>query len=184
MALQRLEPDRSVLLFIDLQERFAPVIHRWEEVLTTAERAAHAAELLELPVLLTEQYPKGLGRTVPPLVQALGERYLPIEKRAFSACGAEGFSERLQALGRDQVILLGIEAHVCVLQSCLDLLEGGWSVFALADGISSRRPEDRALGLGRMERAGAVLVSLEMALFELIRSAAHPRFREVQALIK
>ena len=141
------------------------------------------AHILGLPVLVTEQYPKGLGRTVPEVAEHLaGAR--PIEKVAFSALAADGFAGALQESGRDQVLLCGIESHVCVNQTAEDLIADDIEVHVSRDAVSSRTLENRELGLDKMERSGAVLTSVETALFELLREAGTPEFKQIQGLIK
>jgi nicotinamidase-related amidase len=141
------------------------------------------ARVLGLPTLVTEQYPKGLGRTVPEVTAHLDE-VEPIEKVCFSAVQADGFSRELQDTRRDQVLLCGIESHVCVNQTAEDLLADGIEVHVAQDAVTSRTAENRALGLHKMERSGATVTSVETALFELVRQAGTPEFKEVQALVK
>lgn len=155
-----------------------PAMHDPERALNGMRVAVLAALKLGLPVRVTEQYPKGLGRTMPTLIDALGEAYQPIEKTRFSAEAAMRGSEI------ESVLLCGIEAHVCVLQTALDLIDAGFHAFALVDAVDSRSPQNKRLGLERMRQSGAVLVSIETALFELMQDARHPRFKELQGLIK
>jgi flagellar biosynthesis/type III secretory pathway ATPase len=138
------------------------------------------ARVLGLPTLVTEQYPKGLGRTVAEVAEHL-DGVEPLEKVAFSAVEAEGFDAALQA---DQVLLCGIEAHVCVSQTAEDLLAKGVEVHVAQDAVTSRTADNRSLGLHKMERSGATVTSVETALFELLRRAGTPEFKEVQALVK
>ncbi|MDA1192610.1 MAG: hydrolase [Candidatus Poribacteria bacterium] len=184
MHVPRLSRENTALLIVDLQERLLPVIHEHERALHRSQVVSETAKRLGLPILLTEQYPKGLGHTAKSLIDMLGDAYRPVEKTAFSACGAEGISEALERSGVENVLIVGIEAHVCVLQTALDLLEGGYRVFPVADAISSRAVENRDLGLGRMAQSGATLVSTEMVVFELLRTAQDPDFRSLQQLIK
>ena len=184
MSLPRLRTDETGLLVVDVQERFAPVIHEMERVVHGCVIAIRAARELELPIYVTEQYPAGLGKTVPEIVDVLGDAYRPTEKFSFSACGADGLSEAIETSRRKSLLVVGIEAHVCVMQTVLDLLDDGYDVFPVADAISSRSPEDRSLALDRMRVSGATLVSTEMLLFELLRTAKDPRFRALQKLIK
>jgi nicotinamidase-related amidase len=146
-------------------------------------RLVKAFRALDLPILVTEQYPKGLGSTVPELRAALAPGAIP-EKTAFSSYGCAGLPEALRATGARCVLACGIETHVCVNQSVHDLLAAGYAVHVAADAVESRRASDREAGLRKMERSGAVLTSCEMAAFELLRDAKHPRFKEVQALFK
>lgn len=184
MSTPRLTREGTTLLVVDIQERLLPVIADAERLLRRSVVAVQIARALRLPVLLTEQYPKGLGRTVPEVVDALGDAYRPVEKTTFSACGDDGVGDALRATNARNVLLVGIEAHVCVLQTALDLLDGGYRVFPVADAISSRHAEDRSLGLERMRQNGAQLVSTEMLLFELLGASKDPNFRTLQNLIR
>jgi isochorismate hydrolase len=154
------------------------------EVLQRALVVVQVARRLGLPVFVTEQYPKGLGRTVEELVAALGEGYLPYAKTAFSAWQAPGLREAVRAVGARSLLVAGVESHVCVLQTVLDLLDRAFHVFVVADAVSSRHAENRELGLQRMRQAGAVLVSTEMLLFELLATADTPDFKPLQQLIQ
>jgi nicotinamidase-related amidase len=172
----------SGLLLIDFQARLMPAIAEAETVIANARRLLKAARLLELPVMLTEQNPKGLGPTVPELLAEAGNESTTLAKQSFDACRAPGFFERLP--GRAKMIVAGCEAHVCVLQTALGLLEAGRRVHVVGDAVGSRRAESRSAALERLARHGAEIVTTEMVLFEWLESAQHPRFREIVALIK
>jgi len=175
-----LAPEGAVLLLIDLQERLMPVIHDRQAVVARAVRLAEAAALLDVPVRATEQNPAGLGPTVSPLAaypQAV------LAKTTFSAAGDPGFPALLPA-GSGEIIVAGCEAHVCVLQTVLDLLAAGRRVIWAADATGSRDPADRAAALDRARQHGAEIVTSEMVLFEWLHDARHPKFREVQKLLK
>ena len=174
-----LSPDGAVLLLIDLQERLMPVIADHEVVVARAVRLAEAATLLDVPVRATEQNPAGLGRTVPPLS---GYPQAVLAKTTFSAAGDPGFAALLPAAG--EIVVAGVEAHVCVLQTVLDLLDAGRRVVWAADATGSRDPADRAAAIDRARRHGAEIVTSEMVLFEWLRDARHPRFREVHKLLR
>jgi nicotinamidase-related amidase len=178
-----LAPSRTFLLIIDVQERFRTVQSGFERMLAAVVRLAEAARLLEIPILVTEQYPKGLGPTVQELRNVLGESPA-LSKTCFSACGSEELSRRLREIDRQQALVCGIEAHVCVSQTVHDLLGRGLAVQVAVDGVESRNALDREVALRRMERAGAVLTTAEAAAFELLGDARHPKFKEVQALFK
>jgi nicotinamidase-related amidase len=188
----RLDPGRTVLMVVDLQERFRAAIPEFASVLAASGKLVRAARILGLPILVTEQYPKGLGRTVGEINDALrsgptpGEAGEPerFEKTTFSALRARGVAEALERRGPRSVLLCGIEAHVCVAQTVLDLLAGGFSALVAVDAVASRKPLDRETALRRMARAGAGLVTSEAAAFELLEDSAHPRFKEVQGLFK
>ena len=178
----KLDRGRAALAVIDVQEAFRPAVLDFDRVAANIGVLVQGARILGLPVLVTEQYPSGLGETVPEIAQHL-EGVRRIEKVCFSALDAEGFPAAL-ADDRDQVVLCGIEAHVCVNQTAEDLLATGREVHVVQDAVSSRTEENRQLGLHKMERSGAGVTSVETALFELLRRAGTPEFKEVQALVK
>jgi nicotinamidase-related amidase len=177
----KLDRGRTALAVIDVQEAFRPAVLDFDRVAANVATLVQGARLLGLPVLVTEQYPKGLGETVPEVAQYL-EGVPRMEKLAFSALDADGFPTALD--GRDQVLLCGIESHVCVNQTAEDLLTSGRGVHVVKDAVTSRTAENRELGLQKMERSGAVVTSVETALFELLRAAGTPEFKEIQALVK
>jgi nicotinamidase-related amidase len=157
-----LDLGRAALVVVDVQERLIPHIRQGDEVVSRCRRLVEGAKILAMPILVTEQYRKGLGPTVP----AVAEEFL----RA--------------AEGHDQLLLCGIEAHVCLNQTALDALASGHQVHVARDAIGSRSEADLEIGLAKMRAAGAVITSTETALFELLRTSTHPRFKEVSALVK
>jgi nicotinamidase-related amidase len=174
-----LDRERATLVVVDVQEAFRPAVLDFERVVEEIGKLVEASTVLGVPVVLTEQYPKGLGHTVPELAEHL-DGVEPIEKVCFSAARAGGFH-----LGRrDQVLVCGIESHVCVSQTAHDLLERGLEVHVAGDAVSSRTAGNRDLGLHKMEAAGAVLTSVETALFELVGAAGTDEFKQVQRLVK
>ena len=179
----RLTRSQSGLVVVDIQERLLPAIFKKEQLIQTTVRLIKGAAVLGIPIFATEQYRKGLGPTAPEIAAAI-TGFSPLEKVTFSACGAEGFSEALKSREVTNIILCGIEAHVCVLQTCLDLLDNSFGVFVVADAISARNPENSRLALQRMHDAGAVVASTEMILFELLGRARTEEFKQVQALVK
>jgi nicotinamidase-related amidase len=179
----KLERDRAALVVVDVQEAFRPAVLDFEEVAQNVGVLVQGAKALGVPVLVTEQYPKGLGSTVPEVARHL-DGVTPIEKVCFSAAGSDDFNAALAGTGRDQVLLCGIESHVCVNQTADDLLARGREVHVAQDAVSSRRKDNRKLGLHKMERAGAVVTSVETALFELLGEAGTPEFKEIQRLVK
>lgn len=179
----KLERNRTALVVVDVQEAFRPAVAGFDQVAHSAGVLVQGAKALGVPVLVTEQYPKGLGRTVPEVAAHLDD-VTPVEKVCFSAVDSDEFAERLEATGRDQILLCGIESHVCVNQTADDLLARGLTVHVAEDAVTSRTPENRRLGLHKMERGGAVVTSVETALFELLRQAGTPEFKEVQRLVK
>lgn len=179
----RLERDRSQVLLVDVQDRLAPAIAERESVITRAGLLARGAGLLGVPVCASEQYPKGLGPTVPAL-RALLDDSAVLEKIHFACSDDPAILDHLKSSGRDQVLLAGIEAHVCVAQTALGLRDLGWSVFVAADAVGSRAATSRDLALSRMARAGVAVVDTEMALFEWMRRADIPEFKAVSGLIR
>ncbi|HEX7175173.1 MAG TPA: hydrolase [Pyrinomonadaceae bacterium] len=179
-----LDAARSALVVIDMQESFRRPIPDFAEVAARIATVARAAQLLRVSVIVTEQYPKGLGRTAEEIRAALPEDFEPIEKTAFSSCGAGEFVARLERTGAQQVIVCGIEAHICVNQTTHDLLERGFQVHLLTDCITARAPHNRQAGLDKMRHSGALPSSSEMALFELLRDARHEQFKAIQKLIR
>ena len=169
-----------MLLLIDLQQRLMPVIHDHEAVVARAVRLAEAAQLLDVPIRATEQNPAGLGPTVAPLA---AYPQATLAKTTFSAAADPGFAALLPA-GASEIIIAGCEAHVCVLQTVLGLLGSGRRVVVAADATGSRDPFDRAAGIDRARQHGAEIVTSEMLLFEWLRDSRHPKFREVQKLLR
>ncbi|HTO10328.1 MAG TPA: hydrolase [Candidatus Binatia bacterium] len=176
---------RPVLTIVDVQERLfnAMDAERRDDMVANVKILASAARRLEVPVLLTEQYPKGLGRTLPE-VKALLPDVPPFEKTAFSCADAEGFMDRVRALGADWVILTGIEAHVCVLLTALDLLGRGLQVSVVADAVCSRRAANLEIGLAQARQAGAVITATETVVFQLLGGADNDAFRELSKLLR
>jgi nicotinamidase-related amidase len=179
----RLNRAQSGLVVVDIQERLLPAIFEKDKLIEASLRLIKGAAILGIPIFTTEQYRKGLGATAPEVAAAI-TGFAPLEKVTFSACGAEGFSDALKSKKITNVILCGMEAHVCVLQTCLDLLDNGLRVFVVADAISARDPQNSRLALQRMHDAGAVIASTEMVLFELLGRARTEEFKQVQALVK
>jgi nicotinamidase-related amidase len=179
----KLDRSRATLVVVDVQEAFRPVVLDFERVTANVSVLVQAARILELPLLVTEQYPRGLGSTVPEVAEQLGD-VRPIEKVSFSALAADGFPGALAETGRDQVLLCGIESHVCVNQTAEDLLSDDIEVHVARDAVSSRTQDNRELGLHKMERSGATVTSVETAVFELLREAGTPEFKQIQGLIK
>src|SRR5579885_1504151 len=179
-----LDPRRTALAVIDVQESFRPHIPDFSELAARVALVTRAAQLLGVPVVVTEQYPKGLGHTAGEIRAVLPENFEAVEKIAFSSCGAQEFVARLEQAGARQVLLCGIAAHVCVNQTAHDLLARGYQVHLLTDCISSRAEQNRRVGIEKMRQSGALPSSTEMALFELMRDARHEQFKAIQKLIK
>jgi nicotinamidase-related amidase len=179
-----LKASDSALILVDIQEKFRPVVAGMEDVIRHAQALVRGAVRLGIPVVATEQYPKALGPTAQELRQWLPESQEYFPKMCFSALGCEPLRAGLSATGRKQVVMTGIETHVCVMQTGLELLAAGYSVYVVADAVSSRKGSDREAGLKRLEKHGAELVTTEMVVFEWLRAAGTPEFKEIQALIK
>jgi nicotinamidase-related amidase len=174
-----LERERTALVVVDVQEAFRPAVGEFETVARNAGILVQGARALDLPIVVTEQYPRGLGHTVPEVAEHL-DGVEPLEKVVFSAARADGFG-----LGdRDQALVCGIEAHVCVEQTVQDLLDRDVEVHVAADAVTSRTALNRRLGVEKMERSGAWVTSTEMALFELVGRAGTDEFKRIQALVK
>jgi nicotinamidase-related amidase len=175
--------DQSLMLIVDIQEKLAPAILNAETAVANTTKLIHAAKHLSVPMLASEQYPKGLGRTIPTLRELLPPESL-FDKTHFSCLGESGVAERLQQQQRRQIIICGMEAHVCVLQTALDIKAAGFTTIVVADAVSSRCAENYELGLARMRDVGVTIVSTEMVLFEWIGQAGTPEFRALLPLIK
>ncbi len=178
-----LNTKEAVLVLVDFQTRLAEIVDRRDLVIPNLMRLVKGCKALEIPILASVQVPEKLGPMPPELVDVLGD-VAPIPKAIFSALREPAFLTALRQSERTQVILTGIEAHVCVLQTGLDLLDTGYSVDVISDGIFSRAAENHQLALQRLRDAGATISSIEMALFELIRTSNHPQFRTISKLVK
>jgi nicotinamidase-related amidase len=179
MSAGKLDPERAALVVIDVQEGFRKAIPAFEGVTKATATLIQGAETIGIPIVISEQYPQGLGETAPEVAEHLPEGTVPLEKLVFSAAEAEGFDLG----GRDQALVCGIETHVCVNQTVLDLLGKGVEVQVAEDAVGSRSEENKRVGLEKMERAGAVMTSVETALFELLGRAGTDEFKRVQRLI-
>lgn len=174
--------DRSVLVIVDVQEKLAPAIAEGAAMIATIAKLAAGADILGAPVLVTEQYPKGLGHTIAGLSGALAGR-AAILKDSFDATLAPGFLDALPT-ERPDILLAGCEAHVCVLQTAFGLIRAGRRVALVSDAVGSRRPSDKSAALVRAAADGVEVVTAEMALFEWVQDRRHPRFRDILALIR
>ncbi len=178
-----LTTDKAVLVVIDMQGKLAQSMYGKEQLFENVQKIIKGAQILGLPLLLTEQNPKGLGPTIPEIGDLVpGVRRIP--KLSFSCCGDESFSKELSGLQRRQVLLSGIEAHVCLYQTTVDLVGSGYEVHVLADAVSSRTADNKAIGLQKMRDAGASITSVETALFELLRAAEGPAFKQIISIVK
>lgn len=182
-----IDRNEAVLVVVDVQEKLVPHIDGGAALLPAISRLIEAFTLVDAPILVTEQYRKGLGPTDPSIVatlERLGRPFAPIEKMSFGCGAAPPFVSALEVLGRREVVLCGIEAHVCVLQTAVQLRDLGYTVFLAVDAVSSRRPLDMKVALRRMEQSGVRFTSVEMAGFELLRTAGTDAFRAWSRIIR
>lgn len=179
-----LNSSTTALVVVDIQEAFRDVIPDFATIAKRTAIAVQGFQILGVTIIVTEQYPKGLGKTAEEIMRVLPEDLEVFEKTAFSSCGAEHFVARLEEMGVKQVVLCGLETHICVSQTAHDLLERDFQVHVLSDCVTSRFEYNRLAGLSKMRRSGVIESSIEMALFELMRDAKHEKFKEIQALIR
>ena len=179
-----LQLTQSALAIIDMQDAFRSRIPNFTEVANRIAVMVQGARLLGLPIIVTEQYPQGLGHTASEILEVLPESLEIIEKTTFSSCGAQSFLAQLEGSAAKQILLCGIEAHICVNQTAHDLLANGFQVHVLSDCVTSRKQSDRRDATRKMQMSGAIPCSVELALFELMRDAKHEQFRAIQKLIK
>ena len=179
----KLERENVALVVVDVQEKLLPVIDKHECITENLKKVIEGVQVLNIPVLLTAQYPKGLGPTVSQLKEVLQD-YAPVEKISFSCCGESKFISALGNLNREQILVGGIEAHVCVYQTCLDLISKGYEVHLLTDCISSRNAENRTLAIDKLKSLGVSVTSVEMALFELLKAADSEEFKKISKIVK
>lgn len=178
-----IQKHNTALLVIDVQEKLFPVMHDKQTLLEKVRRIIQGVQILDMPVILTEQYPKGLGTTVDELIQVL-DTYSPIEKKVFGCCADAGFVEVLEQTKGDNILVSGIEAHVCVYQTVVQLLERGYHVEVVADAVDSRFPLDKRTALQKVRDLGGLLTTVEMVLFELQQIAQGEQFKALSRLIK
>ncbi|MFO0941955.1 MAG: hydrolase [Pirellulales bacterium] len=183
LALERLMIDNSLLIVVDVQGKLARLMHQSDELIRQIGILIDGCRLLDVPIIWAEQLPEKLGPTVPELAEKLnGLR--SITKSSFGCCEDETLATEIRECRRWQVLLCGIETHVCVWQTACSLLRDGFQVHVIADAVSSRSPTNRETGIQRMLAGGAQASCVEMALFELMGHANHPKFREVAKLLK
>lgn len=180
----QLNLEDSLVLIIDVQEKLLNAVFNKEQVEKKSAIVAEAAKNLGIPVVVTEQYPKGLGNTIPAVKNALAEDTEIFEKTAFSALNNEEILEAIKKHNKKQILIFGIETHICVSQTTAALRELGYEVSVIKDACGSRAEEEYLAGLERMKDNGAYIITTEIALFEWLKGAKHPNFKAVQALIK
>ena len=178
-----LNKDDSLLLIIDVQEKLVASLDK-DVIVKRASILANAAKIMAIPMLVTQQYSKGLGQTVSAVSQMFDDTTKIFEKTSFSAVREEGFLELIKSYKKNQIIICGIETHVCVHQTAFDLINEGFEVFIAKDACASRRKYEFKQGIERMQENGANISCVEIILFEWLKTAKSPYFKEVQALIK
>ncbi len=187
----RILAEESIAVVVDVQERLFPHIHDAESLTRRLQVFIRGMHILGIPLVVTQQYTRGLGPTIASLAGVIGD-FTPVEKTAFSCCGEPGFMDSLRdaaapsesSQSRTRVLLVGIESHVCVLQTAIDLAPAGYTPVIVSDCVSSRSPHDRDIALRRLEREGAILTTCESILFELTRVAGSDTFKRISALVK
>jgi len=178
-----LKIENAVLVIIDVQGKLATLMHNREAFYQNVVRMIRGAQVLGIPVIWNEQLPDKLGPTIPEIKEVLAATS-PLVKRTFSCCGNTDFIDQLETSGRKQVLLAGMETHVCVYQTAMDLLPDGYEVHLVADAVSSRTLENKQIGIEAMRAAGAKVTCVEMALFELLGVAEGDRFRQIINIVK
>lgn len=177
------DEKQACLVIVDIQGKLAQIMHDKKKLFQNAEILVRIFQQLNLPVLWCEQVPKALGPTIDSISVLLSDQQ-PIHKSCFSAWEEPGFQKQLIELNCQQVILCGIESHICIFQTARDLLKNGFRVEVVADAVSSRTPDNKAVGLNRITQVGGQITSVEMLLFDLLKTAQHPSFKVLSKLIK
>lgn len=180
----RIRKENTSAVLIDIQEKLFPHINNHEELLERTIILIKGLDILGVPITVTEQYTKGLGHTLSEVQEALAESYKPIEKMSFSCCGSDEFNKRQEGAGHSTIILFGIETHVCVLQTALDLLEKGVCPVIPEDAVSSRKLSDKTIAIERLRQEGARITTVESLLFELCVVSGTDRFKAISKLVK
>lgn len=181
--LRTLTRDNTALLIIDVQEKLYTLMHDKEKIVVNITKLIDFAKIMGLPIILTEQYPKGLGQTIKQIKDKIPE-IAPIEKTAFNCFGAEGFKELIQKNKITTLIITGIETHICVSQTVLDAIDKDITACVVSDATTSRTKENWHIGLERMRDNGAIISSTEMVIYELLKDAKNPEFKKAQPLLK
>ena len=179
----RILREDTAAVVVDIQERLLPHIHEGDIMLKNCLRLIEGLKILSIPVIITQQYTKGLGQTVPSVMQLFPE-FSYIEKISFSCWEEPAFKKEIDLLGKTDIIICGIESHVCVLQTCLDLLANGKRPVVVEDCVSSRKPNDKHIAIERMRQEGASITTMESLLFELARVAGNETFKSISGIVK
>lgn len=183
MKFTRVKKEDTAAVVVDIQERLFPIIYKNDKLTNSLVRLIHGLRVLDIPLIVTQQYTKGLGETIKPVKDALGG-FTHIEKQSFSCCGDEAFMDAVKKTGKRNIILMGIESHVCVLQTCLDLIDGGFQPVLIEDCVSSRYKNDKKIAVERMRQAGAIVSTYESILFELTVVSGTEQFKAIAKIIK
>jgi nicotinamidase-related amidase len=178
-----LDVENCLLVVVDVQGKLASLMYDRDALFKNIQILIKAAKILDIPILWCQQCPDALGPTIPQIAELLAD-IQPINKASFNCCGDEKFISKLKSINRSQTLLTGIETHVCIYQTALDLLEKGFAVNVIADAVSSRTLDNKQIALSKMQAAGINISSTEMALFELLKTADHPRFKQIAKLVK
>ena len=178
-----LEREKTGLLVIDVQEKLMQVMGRKQIIIDNITKLLHLSELFNLPVILTEQYPKWLGPTVPEIKKSL-LTYEPISKMHFNCCDVDAFNDRLDSEGLKNMIITGVETHICVFQTCISILERGYKVHVPQDAVDSRTDENWHVGLELMKKAGALVTSTETVIYQILKKAGTEEFKKMLKIVK
>lgn len=179
----RLNKENTIGLVIDMQEKLLPVVNNHEAITESCLKVVHGLRILNVPIVVTQQYTKGLGNTIPKINDAIGN-FSYIEKLTFSCYREPSFIKVMNRTGKRNVVIMGVESHICVLQTALDLLYNNFNPVIVTDGIGSRYDSDKEIALWRMRDVGCIMTTTESILFELTRSADTPEFKEISKLLK
>jgi len=178
-----LDVNNTLMIIIDVQEKLSRLIFQREKLIDSTQRLIKGIKVFEIPVIITEQYPQGLGTTISDVTQLLPD-VKRLSKVSFSCCGDEAFLKELRTIGRRQILVSGIEGHVCVYQTVVDLINYGYEVHVVTDTVSSRTPENRKIAFYLLDKAGATLTSVETVLFELLKIARGDKFKAISQIVK
>jgi nicotinamidase-related amidase len=179
-----LSPENSLLFVVDVQERLMPTINKGDTVIFNTRRLLDSARLLTIPIIISEQYPKGLGVTVKEITPAIPQTTPIIAKKSFSICAVEEIQKEFEKYPVSKIVLCGVETHVCILQSAFDLLTMGKEVILVVDAVGSRFPIDNEIAIRRLESSGVTLITAESVLFEWCGTSEHPQFKNISQLAK
>ena len=181
--MELLDRENTGLLVVDVQEKLIQVMGRKERVIDNIIKLLQLSKLFTLPVIITEQYPKWLGSTLPEIIEYLSS-YEPITKLHFNCCDVEGFNKRLNAEGLKNIIVTGVESHICIFQTCVSILEKGYQVHVPQDAVDSRTEENWRVGLELMKKAGALITSTETLIYQILKKAGTNEFKKMLKIIK